>query len=475
MRAIPFRLVCILGMNDGDYPRSHQAQSFDLMNQRGHYRPGDRSRRQDDQYLFLEALLSAREQLYISWIGRSIRDNSARPPSVLVSQLRDFIARAWQSSEQGEQYLASLTTQHPLQPFSQDYIKSDRDHRLFTYSREWFETDLSQRSLDTVTRQCIELPESLALEALGRFLKEPVKTFAQSTLTCYFEDDYFASEDNECFELNHLESYIQSHALLAAIKQQPEIAAETILQQHYQSQVAKGLLPLAGFSEPVFKVLADGVARAWQRYQDLVKAWPCPVAPHSIDLAVNSGHFSVKLIGELSELRANAAGEKVMITVIPQALIKDKKISYHRLMTDWVKHLAACAEGIGVKSLIVSADGMLEIQSLAVEDAEHCLRNILNAWYEGLNAPLPVEIKTAFVWLAEGKESLVRKQYAGSDSASGWSKGVVEYDAYLRRFFPDFDALNPGYADDKSSFDYWALQLYQAPFQYITRVFGAYS
>jgi exodeoxyribonuclease V gamma subunit len=50
------------------------------------YRPGDRSRREDDRYLLLEALLSARDQLYISWVGRSIRDNSERPASVLIGQ-----------------------------------------------------------------------------------------------------------------------------------------------------------------------------------------------------------------------------------------------------------------------------------------------------------------------------------------------------------------------------------------------------
>ena len=96
MRAIPFRLICLLGMNDGDYPRNQQAHSFDLMSHRGQYRPGDRSRRQDDQYLFLEAFLSARQQLYISWVGRSIRDNSERPPSVLISQLREMLAQGWQ-------------------------------------------------------------------------------------------------------------------------------------------------------------------------------------------------------------------------------------------------------------------------------------------------------------------------------------------------------------------------------------------
>lgn len=60
---------------------------IDLM--AGDYRPGDRSRRDDDRYLLLEALLSARERLYVSWVGRSIRDDSERPASVLVGQLRD--------------------------------------------------------------------------------------------------------------------------------------------------------------------------------------------------------------------------------------------------------------------------------------------------------------------------------------------------------------------------------------------------
>ena len=93
MRAIPFRMVCLLGMNDGDYPRTRVPMDFDLM--AADYRPGDRSRREDDRYLFLEALLSARDRLHISWVGRSIHDNTERPPSVLVAQLRDHLAAGW--------------------------------------------------------------------------------------------------------------------------------------------------------------------------------------------------------------------------------------------------------------------------------------------------------------------------------------------------------------------------------------------
>lgn len=60
MRAIPFQVVCLLGMNDGDYPRRAMRSDFDLMGQPGQFRPGDRSRQHDDRQLMLEALLSAR-------------------------------------------------------------------------------------------------------------------------------------------------------------------------------------------------------------------------------------------------------------------------------------------------------------------------------------------------------------------------------------------------------------------------------
>ena len=58
MRSIPFKMVCLLGMNDGVYPRAVPPLGFDLMAEAP--RRGDRSRREDDRYLFLEALLAAR-------------------------------------------------------------------------------------------------------------------------------------------------------------------------------------------------------------------------------------------------------------------------------------------------------------------------------------------------------------------------------------------------------------------------------
>ena len=86
------KVVCLLGMNDGVYPRTLAPLGFDLMSQKTAAQRAHR--RDDDRYLFLEALMSAEQTLYISYIGRSIRDNSERYPSVLVQELADYIGQS---------------------------------------------------------------------------------------------------------------------------------------------------------------------------------------------------------------------------------------------------------------------------------------------------------------------------------------------------------------------------------------------
>lgn len=137
-------------------------------------RPGDRSRRDDDRYLMLEALLAARDKLYVSWVGRNVRDNSEQPPSVLVSQLRDYLAAGWSL----DRHLVSLTTEHALQPFSRRYFEADG---LLTYAREWRvahadadaqaeELALGPYELDPGTR--------LKLGELASFYASPSNTFS---------------------------------------------------------------------------------------------------------------------------------------------------------------------------------------------------------------------------------------------------------------------------------------------------------
>jgi len=93
MRSIPFKVICLIGMNYESFPRHSKRWEFDLIQK--YPRKGDRSKRDDDRYLFLEIILSARESLYISYTGQSIKDNSPIPPSVVVSELLDYIEQGF--------------------------------------------------------------------------------------------------------------------------------------------------------------------------------------------------------------------------------------------------------------------------------------------------------------------------------------------------------------------------------------------
>ncbi|HIP53781.1 MAG TPA: exodeoxyribonuclease V subunit gamma, partial [Chromatiales bacterium] len=115
-RSLPFEVICLVGMNDGSFPRDRRPPDFDLMQQL--HRPGDRSRRADDRYLFLETLLSARQSLIISYVGQDIGDNSPRPPSVVVSELIDYLARLTPDAEARARVRISKVVRHPLQPFN---------------------------------------------------------------------------------------------------------------------------------------------------------------------------------------------------------------------------------------------------------------------------------------------------------------------------------------------------------------------
>jgi exodeoxyribonuclease V gamma subunit len=220
MRAIPFKVICLLGMNDGLYPRSGRRKSFDLMAMEP--RRGDRSKRYDDRYLFLETILSARRKLSISFVGQSIQDGSRRPPSVLVSELMNYIdyGYTWQDSRD-ESFPAlsdRLTTIHHLQPFHPDYFNSqtdDRQKNLFSYSAENCEAALALISGHKKTNPVFSAPlpppphefKQVALHDLIRFFSHPARYFLVKIVGIAPIEESQALETSEPFTLQGLPRY----------------------------------------------------------------------------------------------------------------------------------------------------------------------------------------------------------------------------------------------------------------------------
>jgi len=454
MRAIPFKLVCLLGMNDGDYPRAQPPLDFDLMG--SDYRPGDRSRREDDRYLLLEALLSARSQLYISWVGRSIRDNSERPASVLIGQLRDHLASGWRSIDPSQDLLDALTEEHPLQPFSARYFHEGE--QLFSYASEWqvLHQEKAQQSEAPLLAPYVQ-EEPLTLALLQDFLRNPVRHFFTQRLKVYFEAAQAPLADEEPFVLDALQRYTLSDSLLEAALSQPD-NIDRALQARALRLQNSGLLPMAGFGECLQRELIEPLPDLLQRYQQLLTLWPTPLSsaiPVSLDLQ------GLRLEGWLANLHQRADGGLLSVTTIPNSIGSIKTRKWHRLTKSWVTHLVACASEHALTTALVASDDTLLLEPMERDRALRLLGDLLLAWQSGMRQPLPIAIKTAFAWLSQTDpvkaEAAARKAYDGDGQTSNGERR--ESPALLRQY-PDFDAL---LADE--TFTGWCDALYRPLFE----------
>ncbi|AEY02026.1 exodeoxyribonuclease V, gamma subunit [Oceanimonas sp. GK1] len=448
MRAIPFRRVCLLGMNDGDYPRSVTPLDFDLM--AGDYRPGDRSRREDDRYLLLEALLSAREGLYISWVGRSIRDNSERPPSVLVGQLRDHLS-GWRLADGGK-LLEAITTEHPLQPFSRRYFTEGSP--LLSYAREWVQAEVTD-SVETPL-PAWQPDGPVALEQLQQFLRQPVATFFARRLKVVLDDSPSAEQDEEPFALNGLERYVIKRELLeaAAGADEPEAA----LARAAARLQGQGRLPLVGFGERLRAEVQAALPEQLTRYRALCQTWPTPLTS---PLPLAFEHDGLPLEGWLGGLRQS--GDKLaLIELQPGDLQSGNSLRWHRLLWAFVAQGVACACGIELTLYLVGEDVTLHGAPLERKEAAGIVQGWLEALRAGMTAPLPVALKTAMSALEQKDpakaEPAARKTYEGDGFHYA---GERAESGALARQFPDFDALN---ADGR--FAAWSEQLYRPLLEY---------
>ena len=455
MRAIPFKRVCLLGMNDGDYPRAHPPLDFDLMGQ--DYRPGDRSRREDDRYLLLEALLSARDGLYISWVGRSIRDNSERPPSVLIGQLRDHLAAGWQMLD-GTDLLPALTTEHPLQPFSRAYFAADSE--LFSYAREWHalhDSPPDQQNNHPLAAQPVE--DTLELVNLQRFLRQPVEHFFNARLKVWLQEQEKGAEDDEPFTLDGLQRHQLSQWLLERVQQAPLDADwDALLLVEAERLQQRGELPLAGFAALTREQLLGPLHNQLARYREQALLWD-QVLTHPV--ALNVSIDEVTVVHWLAGVRQSDHHDGfVRLQLLTGNGLagkgKTKQPRWRRLLNELSLHVLAAASGQPLTTQLICADASVQLHPLNQSHAKDMLEKWMLGWHQGLRRPLPVAMETACAFLLEPVSEQQLAKARACYEGSQYTKGERDKSVALQRSYPDFaDML----VDEE--FAGWAESLYQ--------------
>ena len=211
MRSIPFKIICLLGLNDGEFPKQDRFMPFNLLGE--HYVKGDRSPRADDRYQFLEAILAARSRLYISYLGQSIRTNAQIPPSPVVAELIEAL----------EQHGGSIAVRHhPLQPFDASYFSSASE--LFSHDSYYCRTAQSFRaSPEEVAGPWIieeidaSTEDHLRLSDLVDFAGNPQRFFVRHILQIKLRTEVELPEDSEPFAIEALERYLVSQELVEVL------------------------------------------------------------------------------------------------------------------------------------------------------------------------------------------------------------------------------------------------------------------
>ncbi|GGY47578.1 exodeoxyribonuclease V subunit gamma [Pseudoduganella albidiflava] len=440
MRAVPFRMVCLLGMNDGDFPRRASRADFDLLALPGMARPGDRSRRDDDRYLMLEAVLAARDVLYVSWCGRNARDNSEQPPSVLVAQLLDYLKAGWHLD------LHERTTEHALQPFSRRYFERGG---LLTYAAEWRsahapgEAPALPPHAEPQDGQAPALPPyelderfRLKLAGLVAFLRQPVKYFFAQRFGVRFADSALVGEDEEPFVLDALDRYFLEDEMLEDDGAVDEEDVRASLVERAARLQREGVLPIGVIGDRVRDNLIEALLPVRRAWLQLRGAFPeaAPKLPVGLELD------GVVLEDWIDGLRADGNAKVWLAQMSSKALDKSGQPRGDKLAAAWLRQLAAAAQGVPVTGLLVARDAVLSMPPLDGEAARAALAGLVALWRRGMDGPLPVASKTALALLSGGDP---RETYE-----HGFDRRGEKDDMCLYRLWPEYGDLQaePGFA-----------------------------
>jgi len=398
MRSVPFKIVVLMGMNDGEFPRQDSQSSFDLMAKNS--RRGDRSRRDEDRYLFLESILSAREKLIVSFCGQSIKDNTEMAPSILVSELLDTVAI--NSGIQAKSWI----TKHPLQAFSPNYFKqnSNKQKSLFSYASQYLNLQKNDKNTNDndknrfITQNLPLLDESykeLSLTDLIKFFKSPSRIFLKTRfgIQTYNDNDEFITREPfeiESFKDRELRKIIQNNC---SLNHDNSILAR-----------AKGLLPYGQIGDTVYTKEKNIISTYEEQLPQLENS--------------NEQYFSLKIDEFVLNATINQLSEN-------GRYIKQVSKPYAGDYIDaWITHLCLNTveefSGSQKQSLFYSPEKSFRFEE--VDNAKQQLSCLLKHYWNGLHFPLLFFPKSSFAMYSKtGKpnKSDMSKRWNGDDRFTG--------------------------------------------------------
>ena len=384
MRSIPFAGIFLLGLGDGDFPRRDTTPSFDLL--RESWRLGDRSARADDRYQFLEAILSARRTLFLSYVGKSAKKGEDLPPSVVVTELLETLARDYG--------VGDLLVQHPLHPFDRRYFRGE-DRRLFSYAGQF--TPPEDESGGAVAAKlpwwrgeiAFAPPPVLSFSDWLEFIAQPQRYFFRRCLGLDLREAAGRIAEHETFVPDDLENWQAGRQMLAAIaagRGEEEMAAHL---------AASGAWPLGGPGQALFQ-------EKWRAMTDFAAT----VAGLDLGQPLPRRFFTVDCGLFLCQGTLGSAAHYHERGLL---LMNHRKLRGRDLLQAWLyalllRHLPDSPQDV----ILAFTDGLFRLR--AEEEAKPNLADMAELFVSGNQAPSPLLVEPAFAWAKREASTSTRQK-----------------------------------------------------------------
>lgn len=463
MRSIPFKVIAVLGLNDGEFPRQRQPLGFDLMSLENN-KLGDRSRRGDDKYLFLEALISARQALYLSYQGRNIKKNSPKEPSVVLKELMNYLTLAYGwHFEHENSALSSQLRQLPMQAFSLRNFSG----QFASFEPNWLmlgkslaqsmDLPLENTKIDNEAVQSNELllplnesEITLTVADLVNFYHHPAKAFAKKRLNLFLAQESVELNDVEPFTSNRLASYLFNQALLAEhLMGEPETLAER-LENTTATAKASGEFPELPSMALEYQqwqnnsqtlaeaILVDENTDAESDFVEYING--------TVELPISCPALFGKVINVILHYQLPIKGQHCLFYRSSSAKIKDKLSLYIsqllvQLNTTLAKPNVELSTVKATKGYYFNTKSqqveLLQYQQL--NEVEQCLTELVQGYVSGMQQPLLLngELAEKIITAKKFDQNVFEKFWDDDNNAF-----CLGNDAYMRYFWPNCPELS---------------------------------
>jgi len=403
-QALPAKVVCTVGMNDGAFPRRAPAMQFGFLTRlfgEDARQLGDRDVREDDRLAFLEAILVARRCLLLTYTGRDLLEDKPIPPSVVVSELTEYLDRRFpDAAHKGS--LGRWYTRHPLQPFSPRYFMAD-EPTLFSYSAPMAAAATALGATGSEPHRfagklaAAQAAPDVELEDLIRFAASPSKYFARHRLGLHLDVRDDELDDDEPFQLDALQTWLLKSDL-AEWDQPGGVRAARLA-------AASGLLPPGNLADIQHRESAGEVARLKEAVQ--------PFRHCDATVEVDALISGTRLVGVVQQ--SHGARNELLWWRIGRIRAKDRIEMWLRMLTLTVaRDCRVTAYLFGSKNAETST-----LAGPLPEQAGELLGDWMTAWQEGQRRPLPFFAETSWKWIEKHSTSAVASAWADRP----WSEG----------------------------------------------------